>query len=137
MSVKPVTLVNFYCILNLAFKQTIIVERWQSRTYLYERRASAGRQRRRRLPNEVSGTRSITLDLFSPSPYLRQTFTLFTTLLRARSGQLSFVDRCRNNVWRASPLAAPAAAADALAAALRTLLTHIRLSMPIVVCFFC
>lgn len=45
-----------------------------------------------RFPNEVSGTRSITLDLFLSSPYLRQTFTLFTTLLRARSGQLSFVE---------------------------------------------
>lgn len=45
-----------------------------------------------RFPNEVSGTRSITLDLFLSSPYLRQTFTLFTTLLRARSGQLSFIE---------------------------------------------
>lgn len=61
----------------------------------FERKASkrVARPRRRRSPtNEVSGTRSITLDLF-PSPYLRQTFTLFTTLLRARSGQLSFVER--------------------------------------------
>lgn len=41
--------------------------------------------------NEVSGTRGITLDLFLSSPYLSQTFTLFTSLLRARSGQLSFV----------------------------------------------
>lgn len=57
------------------------------------RRAAAGT----RLPNEVSGTRGITLDLFPASPYLRQTFTLFTMLLRARSGQLSFVRQYNND----------------------------------------
>lgn len=94
-----------------------------------ERLAAAGT----RLPNEVSGTRGITLDLFPTSPYLRQTFTLFTMLLRARPGQLSF-ERPYNNdapicrqqmqrraVWLCERRAPPAAA---LRAAAHTLDTH-------------
>lgn len=108
-----------------------------------------------RFPNEVSGTRSITLDLFLSSPYLRQTFTLFTTLLRARSGQLSFRMVAFNNdapVPTADAVRDPTRArlgarralggrsaarggASACGAGARTHLTHICVSMTIGICF--